>query len=253
MAVALTAAPLSASADETVISFLGNPSKHILECTPQDIMDLLNEEGRDVIDYVECSNIKTFVESKMKGIFTDMNDPQKPIFIKIYFKPSSQMKATRIFLYGGQNGTEGTINVIANDEIPLKTGTAGNDVKLNKAIGSYFGNYTLLQCTQDMKAGSTIYASYSAACQTQPQREFILKSIKISPVATSNVVALHGLRIQHNGFVQDIDTAVEGIEGEANVATEYFDVYGRKLTAAPASGLYIEKCGAKVTKKLATR
>lgn len=253
VAVALTAAPLTASADETVISFLGSPSKTNTQCTPQDIMDLLTEEAKTVVDYIECANIQTYVEPKMKGLFTYQNDTQKPLFITIYLKESSQMKATRIYLYGGNSGTPGNIDVVANEEIQLKRGSSGAQVTFNKFENDYFEKYSLLQCTQDMKANSVIYANFFTTCQTQPQQEFILKSIKISPTTNNDRFNLHGLRIQHNGFVQDIGTSVEGIEGEADVAAEYFDVYGRKLTAAPASGLYLEKRGAKVTKKLATR
>lgn len=273
VALTLCALPIAAQttptySDETVISFLGSPTKMFLELdmTPEYLMSLLDENGKRYVESIEYKNISTV------NYNSDKSEPSKigvhikststtAGYIKINFNKS--FNAGRIYLYGGVSGRDGTASqtghyfkTIVNSDLRVGATSSAKDAGFSKYFSST--TYSLSQLIEQMgkPATSSVYANSSGfqlVRTKDTENLFELKSLKIEliPINEDKYIALHGIKILHNGFVEnDINTGVEEIAQE-NGAVEYFDLYGRRLADKPTQGMFIEKRGSKVTKLLA--
>lgn len=270
VALTLCALPIAAQttptySDETVISFLGKPTNTIRfeEMTQEALMDLLDENGKKYVESIEWNNIKTMPQTSdpaQIGLQIEYNMSTVG-YITLKFKKDVTFNAGRIYLFAANAKITSTntkvyadayANFGENDQQVLAMGNAGIRFYFDKQFNS---SSSLEKLIDDMKkSSSSIYGStYSRLIRTpEVEKQFPLRSftLKVEPTGQRGI-AFHGIKILHNGFVEnDINTGVEEIAQE-NGAVEYFDLYGRRLADKPTQGMFIEKRGSKVTKLLA--
>ncbi len=273
VALTLCALPIAAQtaptySDETVISFLGSPTKEVLttEMTPEYLMSLLDENGKKYVESIEYKNVLTNIYTTSYGVTISSTTGVKG-YLKINFRDKI-MKAGRIILYGGIGGyavVTSEFTALANENVKLGLGKTAAVAPFEVKFGyNNLGQDKLLEEIKKQDPAQSKYGSsfnnnkvcYRILRTADPESEFPLKSLTIQGLFNSGSgsergVLIHGIKIMHNGFVEnDINTGVEEIAQE-NGAVEYFDLYGRRLADKPTQGMFIEKRGSKVTKLLA--
>lgn len=270
VALTLCALPIAAQttptySDETVISFLGKTTSGVgpgSDLTSEYLMSLLDENGKKYVESIEWNSIRTFPDvpsapSKIGLQIEYLNNIAG--YITLNFKKAATFNAGRIYLFGGlSNNAPGKTTLQAyanfgeNDQQVLALGNVGNPIYFDQKFKTVRSLENLIE--EMKKSSSSIYVnSYFRIIRTpEAEKQFPLRSLTLKVEPTSNMgIALHGIKILHNGFVEnDINTGVEEIAQE-NGAVEYFDLYGRRLADKPTQGLFIEKRGSKVTKLLA--
>lgn len=286
VALTLCVLPIAAQttptySDETVISFLGSPTKAVgpgSDLTSEYLMSLLNENAKKYVKSFEWNNIKTLPHDDEEkdgskiGVQIESTNGGTVGYITINFNDGFIANAGRVILYGGRgtairdelsshDGHNVEIDAIVNNELPVALGAAGNAIKFEFnfkrptiAFKEWFSQLTIDPSLSNYSSKHYKNPCYKILRTKGTETSFPLKSIKftVKPSdAQNDGFALHGIKILHNGFVEnDINTGVEEIAQE-NGAVEYFDLYGRRLADKPTQGLFIEKRGSKVTKLLA--
>lgn len=220
------------------------------------------EAKNGVSDYYACNSMMAFeFEAKEKGV-----ENAEPLY-------GNRIWSTDLFTYGQKAPYWGAtdFNISYNILFPYVTNNDGGEELIVDApteggeIEYTFDAYFLMSALIDEGVMTTEvsgddFFTYEAVrgTVTIDGKDYVTNqvNIKAEPLP-AGVEGRKGI-IKFRGFASDFDIVVNqgDVSGISNVAAangpvEYFDLQGRKLNAAPANGLYIQRQGNKATKCIA--
>ncbi len=258
IAVIIAAIPThKANADSQVISLLKSlPKQSVTDCTPDQLMDLLDDASLEWVESIECKYIN--LNPTYAGVIIGSNTTgENSSYIKFNFKKEKLMKMYTLWAFGAGMDVETTkVEIYLNDTM-IKEGEWGYyTTSSQQDIDKIFTAIT-------KGSGMPPYFTYTSDKSESKAAYSIKVSIPYQSVADN--CRFYGFRIYYDGTVDaselesgssteeedDIPTIVEEIEHSAQSTVEYYDIFGRRLPQKPNSGLYIRRIGAKTEKLLA--
>ena len=229
-----------------VITFLSKiPTQDVSDCSPEDIMNLLNDTGLTWISSIECDKVR--LARGNGGFYINKYVDDVPS-ITFNFRNDKILKLTRVWLYGSNYLDAASKCVSPTIEIN------GEVVELQNVFADKTSNL-----------GDTDYSKWKS-CNTVEINYKPLKQLKL--ISGSTTTEIVGMRLFFSGVEEGfeeggddgedngddnpgVSTGVNGVQQDATASYEYFDMQGRRLKSAPVSGLYIRRCAGKTEKLIA--
>lgn len=233
--------------DNVVIAFLKEqPTQKILNCTGEELMNLLTDESLEFIESIECKNID-IIQNRAGVRMNITANEESSSNIELKFKNSHMPNAIRITGFGMLLENSNTIiEIICNDQEVAKG---------NFTYGSKMLETKYQQIYSEIKNNKWQDKTITNKENFTPSIPIKSITINIPSQSDNNTIQFYGIKIYYDGVVDnsDIETAVTEFQAKENAKSiEYFDMMGRKLPEAPAKGIYIRKCGSKVEKLTAS-
>lgn len=243
------ALPLQAVAyDNVVIAFLKQkPSHNSVDCTPEDLMELLTPESLEWVESVDCQYIR--IDKDRAGVRLNVNaGDNHGAYVRINFKPNRLMKIVRVRAYGVSLDTEDTRVEIDCNGTPYVSGNLSIDGKVfNSECDPILTNMV-------KNSGVVSVPAFTNPVNIAPLLPLRSVTFAVPEQKGNNCVQFYGFKIFYDGLQENSETSV--IESDVSVENdhgshEYYDISGRRLQTPPSRGIYLSKCGAKVEKRVA--
>lgn len=230
----------SFGADPVLIAFNSRIPSSGGSCSGTEALDLLST-GSEWVESVECVGVS--MVAGWPGLRLAAGRTSSPeASMKIIFKKEEMIKALRIRILGaGLESSPAKLSLKVNGKdlsapaLPAKSSLPGNVVALDEALGESTDNVL----------------AWSSSDLIDPAEA--LKELEITVLpddGKTNRMQIVGLRIFNSGteVAPGVASFVESIEQEQPDKYEYFDLYGRRMSGLPSSGICIRRAGGKSEK-----
>ena len=235
------------------------PEETIENCSGNDLMSLLTDEGKQWIQNIECKNVNLVKGSAGAQLVLNQSTDYNS-FIQFNFKADPQLQATNVTFYGSDKEAEGYV-----------TGTVSvNSVEYSKYYKDV--NYFFVPESANLAKIESSEASDLLKSITDggndvtplPARIVVnslpadnrIESCRIEynskSEARADNIKIFALRVYYNGIFENEGSSVKSIDFNSdNSKVQYYDLLGRKLSTTPEKGLYLRICNGVTTKHIA--